>query len=285
VNTIGRRDVKCLINLFDSIVASVYRYAFGAWGPVAGKLDSLDCLFVQFITWVFNLPRNSCKNAILACFGRRCSQCDSLFLASVQLAKGFSSEAELWGLVTAALKNQTLKGSKWYKKVTEALIERGLKQEVWDTPTEVLVHRKEFGVKFSQYCFHNHLNLLRGNSADEIKGVQPFGIYPFLLHTNPGLSRFLFSFILSNWRWLEKGKCSSYPKNCLRCKKYNSSYHLLFECISFWDERELFFQHTGVPFEFEHLLVDDVQLAREAAILGKSIFVKISANCSMTAAQ
>jgi hypothetical protein len=219
VNTIGRRDVKHLINLFDSIVASVYRYAFGAWGPVAGKLDSLDGLFVQFITWVFCLPRNSCKTAILACFGRRCALCDSLFLASVQLARGFTSETELWGSVAEALEDRTLKGSKWYKKVVTALTERGLRQEVWENPVEVLVHRREFGVKFSQFCFHNHLNLFRGSSADEIRAVQPFGIYPFLFQNPPGLSRFLFSFILSNWRWLDRGKCSSYPKECTHCKK------------------------------------------------------------------
>jgi hypothetical protein len=207
----------------------------------------------------------------------------TLFLASVQMAKGFSCETQLRGSVAVALKQQTLKGSKWFKKVTAALTERGLKQEVWGTPAEVLVHRMEFGVKFSQFCFHNHLNLFRGNSADEIRAVQPFGIYPFLFRNHPGLSRFLFSFILSNWRWLEKGKCSSYPKNCSHCKKYNSSYHLLFECICFWDEREAFFQLTGFPFEFDCLVKDDAQLPREAAILGKSIYTKISQYC-LTAA-
>lgn len=99
VHTIGKHDTKHLVNLFDSIVSSLYRYAFGAWGPVAGKLDKLDSLFVQYVTWLFSLPRNSCRTAILACFGRRCAVCDSLFLASIQLAKGFSNGDELWGTI------------------------------------------------------------------------------------------------------------------------------------------------------------------------------------------
>ena len=41
VNTIGRRDTKQLINLFDSVVASVYRYGLGAWGPAAGDLKGI----------------------------------------------------------------------------------------------------------------------------------------------------------------------------------------------------------------------------------------------------
>jgi hypothetical protein len=36
---------------------------------------------------------------------------------------------------------------------------------------------------------------------------------------------------------------------------------------------------TGVPFEFEVLTRDDATIAREAAILGKRIFVRL---CEMT---
>jgi hypothetical protein len=273
--------VKHLTNLFDSIVSSVFRYAFGAWGPVAGNLGSLDSLFVDFITWLFCFPRSTCKTAILACFGRRCASCDSLFLASVQLARGLTSENELWGSVAKALKGNTLRGSKWYKKVKQALVERGLQREVMQNPAKIIVRRKEFGVQFSQYCFHHHLNLSCGSSADEIRMVQPFGIYPFLLHTPPGFSRFLFSFILSNWRWLDKGRCSSYPRECTRCRKYNSSFHILFECQLFLAERDAFFLRTGVPFEFECLKVDDKTLSREAVALGKNVFKLISEQCEI----
>jgi hypothetical protein len=79
VNTIGRRDTKHLVDLFDSLVASIYRYGLGAWGPTAGKLTVLDDLFTNFIRWLFSLPKTTCKVNLLSCFGRRCAKCDSFF--------------------------------------------------------------------------------------------------------------------------------------------------------------------------------------------------------------
>jgi hypothetical protein len=61
VNTIGRCDVKNLIDLFNSIVSSIYRFGLGAWGPTAGKLTVLDDLFTNFIRWLFSLPKTSVK--------------------------------------------------------------------------------------------------------------------------------------------------------------------------------------------------------------------------------
>jgi hypothetical protein len=200
-------------------------------------------------------------------------------LASVQLARGFVPNNELWGTVATALKDQQIRGSKWYKKVAIALTERNLKSEVWDTPSEVLVQRKAFGVKFSQFCFHQHLNLLTGTSADKIREVQPFGIYPFLLQNPLGLSRFLLAFILSNWRWLDRGKCLRYPRDCDACRTYNNLYHLLFECTRFTEERLSFFNITGVPLDFECLKVDERELTREAAIVGKTIYFKMCDVC------
>jgi hypothetical protein len=279
VNTIGKHDTKHLVNLFDSIVASVYRYAFGAWGPVAGNLDKIDGLFVQYVTWLFSLPRNSCRTAILASFGRRCAHCDSLFLASVQLARGFNNGEELWGTVAQALRDRAINGSKWYVKVVTALEDRDLKREIWENPSGVIAERKDFGVKFSQYCFHEHLNIPRGSSADEIRDRQPFGIYPFLLRNPPGLARFLFSFLLSNWRWLDRGCCKNYPRNCVECRLYNSSFHILFECPNFDDERSCFLNSTGVPFSYDALTRDDAICAREVAVLGKKIYLHL---CQMS---
>jgi hypothetical protein len=178
-----------------------------------------------------------------------------------------------------ALKNNTMKGSKWFRKVTAALCERELKATVWEQPSEVIVKRKEFGVQFSQFCFHAHLNLPRGNSADEIKSRQPFGIYPFLLHNHPSFSRYLFSFILSNWRWIDRGKCAQYPRECTECLVYNSSFHVLFECVLFEAARERFYCNAGVPFEFEALKNDDRIVARNAAKCGKEIFEQVAALC------
>jgi hypothetical protein len=40
-------------------------------------------------------------------------------------------------------------------------------------------------------------------------------------------------------------------------------------------EREVFYEKTGVPFDFECLTKDDACIAREAAILGKNIYMKM----------
>jgi hypothetical protein len=194
----------------------------------------------------------------------------------VQLSKGFSSTSELWGSTATALKDNTLKGSKWFRKLTVALRERELKDLVWERPWEVVANRKEIGVQFSQFCFHVHLNLPRGNSADEIKEKQPFGIYPFLLHNHPNFSRYLFSFILSNWRWIDRGQCAQYPRECSECHVYNSSFHVLFECVLFEQARERFYCNAGVPFNFDALKSDDRVVARNAAKCGKEIFERMS---------
>jgi hypothetical protein len=88
VNTIGRHNTKHIIDIFDSLVASIYRFGLGAWGPTAGKLTVLDDLFTNFICWLFSLPRTTCKVNLLTCFGRRCAKCDALFLATIQIAGG-----------------------------------------------------------------------------------------------------------------------------------------------------------------------------------------------------
>jgi hypothetical protein len=61
ISTVGRRNAKFAVNMFDVLVGSVYRYRFGAWAPVGGNLKSFDKLFVGFIRWLFNFqkqPRN-----------------------------------------------------------------------------------------------------------------------------------------------------------------------------------------------------------------------------------
>jgi hypothetical protein len=61
LNTVGRQNTKYSINLFDSVVASIYRYGLGAWGPTAGKLKVLDDIFVGFVRWLFSLPPKKCR--------------------------------------------------------------------------------------------------------------------------------------------------------------------------------------------------------------------------------
>ncbi len=56
LGTVARENIKHSVNMFDVLVAPVYRDGFGAWGPVGGQLKAFDELFVRFICWLFRLP-------------------------------------------------------------------------------------------------------------------------------------------------------------------------------------------------------------------------------------
>ncbi len=184
LGTVGRENAKHSLNMFDVLVASVYRYGFGAWGPVGGQLKAFDELFVSFIRWLFRLPRSTSKLNILSCFGRRCSLCDSLFLAAIQLASAETSRNALWKDLVHDLKNRRKK-SKWFTTVKKALTDRNFLEKVFSRGVEVLETRREVGVQFAQYCFHAHLNSHTNTSADDFRRVKPFGIFPFLLRSSP----------------------------------------------------------------------------------------------------
>jgi hypothetical protein len=276
INTIGKGNIRQAVNLFDSLVASLYRFALGAWGPTAGKLQAFDDVFVKFILWIFHFPRTTCKTGILASFGRRCTECDSLFLAAVEIARASLTDNEVWKEVVNELKAGRLK-SKWFTKVRVALEARGLKDQIWEQPAETVAERGTLGLRFSQYCFHHHLNLPRGTSADQIRSLQPFGVYPFLYRSSPFLSRFLLAFLLSNWRWIDGGKCRNHPRECDQCHVHNSAFHVLFECVLFNEIRSDFENVTGREFIFQTLTEDCDGLPRKVVEVGKRIFDKIVA--------
>ncbi len=102
--------------------------------------------------------------------------------------------------------------SKWYTTLVGSLRTRGLAGHVLVRGVYYVENRKVAAVSFSQYCFHNHLNIHRGTSGDDFRARKPFGIYPFLFASSPFESRFLFSFILSCWRWLDGGGGGMFAK-------------------------------------------------------------------------
>ncbi len=279
VNTIGRRDTKHLIDLFDSLVASIYRYGLGAWGPTAGKLTVLDDLFTNFVCWLFTLPKTTCKVNILSCFGRRCAMCDALFLATIQLAGASSTRNELWKGVVSDLRSGQKK-SRWFKVVSDAMTARGFIHRVFENGADVVANRRLVGINFAQYCFHHHLNRPTRTSADDFREVKPFGVYPFLFKAPPEIARFLFSFVLCNWRWLDRGKCRNYPRQCVRCQTENTSWHILFQCPIFVTERALFEWKTSVSFNYHSFCVDAPNVARSVAETGKSIFEHLCRLCT-----
>jgi hypothetical protein len=274
VNTIGRHNTKHLIDLFDSLVSSIFRFGLGAWGPTAGKLTVLDDTFTNFICWLFSLPKTTCKVNILSCFGRRCALCDALFLATIQIAGAPSSRNELWKGVVADLRSGQKK-SRWFKVVTKAMAERGFLNRVIERGADVVSERRQVGISFAQYCFHHHLNRPTRTSADDFRAVKPFGVYPFLFRAPPEVARFLFSFVLCNWRWLDRGKCRHFPRSCVLCQTDNTSWHILFECPTFHDERALFQWKTAIVFNYQALLIDVTRTACCAAETGKSIFERM----------
>jgi hypothetical protein len=274
VNTIGRHDVKHLVDLFDSLVASIYRFGLGAWGPTSGKLTILDDLFTNFIRWLFSLPKSTCKVNLLSCFGRRCAKCDAFFLASVQIAGGPTSRNVLWKGVVEDLRSGQ-KRSKWYKAVMDALTERRMAERALLNGADFVAKRREIGIVFAQFCFHKHLNCPTQTSADDFRAVKPFGVYPFLYKVSPSTSRFLLSFLLCNWRWLDRGICKTYPRTCSCCRVVNTAWHVLFDCPTFSDERDRFFLRTGAVFEYSALLINSTLVAKNAAETGKEIFERI----------
>jgi hypothetical protein len=265
--------------MFDVLVASVYRYGLGAWGPVGGSLKAFDELFVGFVRWLFRFPKSTSKLNILSCFGRRCTLCDSLFLAAIQLAGAETSRNALWKDLVKDLTSRQKK-SKWFSKVKKALADRNIERKVFSEGAELIAKRREIGVYFAQYCFHKHLNKFTATSADDFRRVKPFGIFPFLLKTPPTRSRFLLSFVLCNWRWIDQGKCEDYPRLCATCQCDSSAWHMLFDCNLFSRERISFENSTGKEFDFEVLLEDNVDVAKAAVEVGCQIYDRVAQFCS-----
>jgi hypothetical protein len=111
--TVGLHDLKYLINLFDSIVTSIFRFGLRVWGVQCAQVSKLDDLLVEFVCWVFRLPSTTGKNRILANFARRCTKCDAIFLASVQVAQGESTRNAIWRSIAGGLHSDQLR-SQWY---------------------------------------------------------------------------------------------------------------------------------------------------------------------------
>jgi hypothetical protein len=61
-----------------------------------GSLSVLDDLFVDFIRWLYGMPKTTSKLNILSCFRRRCALCDALYLAAIQLAGASTSKNVIW---------------------------------------------------------------------------------------------------------------------------------------------------------------------------------------------
>jgi hypothetical protein len=108
VKTVARKNTALAINLYDTLVSSVSRFGLGVWGVTAPKIGELDKVFVNFICWLFRFLRKTSAHFLLSSFARRCAKCDSLFLATVQLATATSTRNSLWRDTVADLRANRL---------------------------------------------------------------------------------------------------------------------------------------------------------------------------------
>lgn len=195
--TVGFGSIKHLVNLFDATVSSIFRYGLGVWGVSCGQnrqITKLDDLFVEYIRWVFRLPCKTGKFAILGNIARTCGKCDSIFLASVQLAQSRGSRNKTWKQIVEDLEGG-FKSSAWFDIVRAEVQKRGLLHDVFEASLDFVSKRKEYGAVFAQYCYHSHCNVPTGSSADLLRRKRKFGIFPFIFFTRPSESRFLLSFL------------------------------------------------------------------------------------------
>jgi hypothetical protein len=278
MSTVGTANVRLALGFFESLVSSVYRFGLGVWGVTVAKISTLDTIFVDYIRWIFRLPRTTGANIILSNFARRCAKCDSLFLAATQIAGAVSSRNATWQRTVRDLLAGKL-SSTWFTATMAELAKRGMVQEVVQYGADFVANRKLYGVQFSQFCFIHHTNVPTGSSSDLFRRQRPFGIYPFLLKMPSHSSRFLFSFIASAWRFIDGAACADYPQYCSGCDCENSSFHVLFDCHLFSAERASFLSRTGQALSFSSLQSDCSVVCRELVRVAKCIYLKARGMC------
>jgi hypothetical protein len=245
-SSLGLTNLNTMIQIYDMFVSAIFRYSAGAWGPLAGSLECVDDIFVQFIRKQFRLLTTTSKPGILMQMGRRCASCDAFYLGAVHIARGLLNTGSVWGKTLRHCGNQ----NRWVEVMRERLDIMGMLSEVYDTPALFLETRKEKAVNFNQWCHYNHLVFANGTSADLLRVRRPYGIMPAVLSLPSFQSRKILVLLLSVWRWSLNG-ASDYPEYCVDCDNLVNSYHLLFECISTADLRRRFYQTTGIVFNEE----------------------------------
>jgi hypothetical protein len=206
----------------------------------------MDKIFADFIRSRFKLTGSTGVNNILMQFGRRCAECDGLFLASVQVARGLAAPDTVWGNVLSSLLHDTR--IRWIRNVTDRLVRIGLLAEVTQSPINFLEQRKEYGLVFAQWCHHNHLTLPASYSADFFRVGRPYGVMHVIYSEPAYRTRYVLMLIMSCWRWgLNNG--DTYPEYCPRCNVLVDSEHLMFSCA--WTEyiQTAFFALTGAHFK------------------------------------
>jgi hypothetical protein len=53
MKTVGTSNLNLALSFLDSLVASFYRFGLGVWGITVAKIGTLDCLFIDYVKWLF----------------------------------------------------------------------------------------------------------------------------------------------------------------------------------------------------------------------------------------
>jgi hypothetical protein len=258
-SSLGLNRARPMIQIFDMFVSAIYRYSLGAWGIIAGDLSRIDNLFCDFIRRQYRLPQSTCRKGILMQFARRCASCDSYFLAAVHLARGLTSPMSVWGRIISSV--WATRGVQWVDALKSRLRLMGIEVEVTTRPSEFLGDRRNWGIRFSEWCHSNHLVHVNGTSADFFRIERPFGMYPFIFDLSVMNVRSALVLLLSCWRWASDLK--SVPEYCTDCDCLVNSPHLMFRCIHTSSARDNFQRETGVTFSLACL--QDANISEEIA--------------------
>lgn len=274
VSSLGKPALKISINFFDTIVSPIFRYALGSWGPLAPQKAKLDNFYVDFIRFLLCLPRNTCKKGTFVQTGRRCIECDALYLGALQIARGLTSGGSIWGHICkyAIVHNQS---HKWFRVVCHGARVRGFDEMLFERPSTFIGERRRIAVNYDQFCFHHHLNRLTGRSADYFRINRPSGAYPFTNLLSSSQVGVILKFVLSTWKWSAEFHGMTFPTNCLQCGVPLNSPHVLFECTYSEHFRSCFRRQTAVQFDIEILKTCDKEVAREIFFVCQNVLKKV----------
>ncbi len=246
-SSLGLNRARPMIQIFDMFVSAIYRYSLGVWG-LSGDLRRVDNLFCDFVKRQYRLPQSTCRKGILMQFARRCANCDAHYLAAVHLARGLTSPNSVWGRVVSA--SWQLDSITWVRNLKSRLALMGIEDELIRDPASFLGRRREWGLRFSEWCHTNHLVFVNGTSADYFRYERRFGMYPLIFDLNVGRVRSVLTLLLSCWRWASDLR--NVPEYCIECDCLINAPHLLFRCIHTERFRSQFQRQTGVVFQLSN---------------------------------
>jgi hypothetical protein len=86
------------------------------------------------------------------------------------------------------------------------------------------------------------------------------------------VGRYALSFIIGNFRWIDRAECKNLPRTCSLCLVNNSAWHVLFECPVFSEPCEWFDLRAHRCFEYSVFVLNDLSTPRLIAEVCKKMY-------------